>query len=702
MIGSKFVIWQEDIMFSVKEFNSKLNEKVLNNYTETIAEIDRIKEESLKVSISGIKEDVFLFFNNLSKLILKNVKLESILNESYFVDNSFEELMEQNHDLYMDILPDNYEKSYANPKYSSVIFGQEYGPILSGFYSIYMDYIDLAYKHKLYRMYDLNKLFIAVYELIKKDEFEVDKIRELIQLKINESIERDMDISLNEEMNSEYRVYTDIPSYSDFFDLRYLFRYGRYISEADVETAKALNKLPQEKIDGFAEVIAKAYLHGFISQNRDRGSRGVVKMLYAVGQERVVKQLLVCLKNYNLKPHIYTILSSEANKQFNYDHRFDNVLYITEEYINKKQKAYEMSAEKYKKLLVDISGMCGIVKFGEEPFIPESKGACLKLSDNQNQLMQKYSIHITQVQDKYIPKDAISFCKVGLPSYEIGEKYDEILEAFIRINMMDSSKYEYIQQLIIDALDKGDYIHIKGKNNNLTDIKVKLKKIQIPEKQTNFLNCGADLNIPLGEVFTTPVLKGTNGILNIEEIYIQGFRYINLMLRFENGYITQYDCKNFKNDEENKKYIRENLLHSYDTLPIGEFAIGSNTLAYTVSKKYNIVHKLPILIVEKMGPHFAIGDPCYSWSEENPIYNLIVNKEIISKENEKTAKRRTNVKEAYTNIHTDLTLPYDSVDYIIAVAENGKVIDIMRNGRFVLEGTELLNEPFINDGKDII
>lgn len=686
-------------MFNVKGFNSMLNKGVLNNFTETITEIGRIKEETLNMSMNSTKEEYILFFNDLSEVILKNIELERILNESYFADKSFEELKEQNRSLYDSILPDNYEKSYANPKYSSVVFGKEYGPILSGFYSMYMDYVDLAYKHKIYRMYYLNRLFIDVYQLIKKDEFKVDKIIEIIQLKTNESVERDIDISLNEEMNPEYRFYTDVPLYSDLSDLRYLFRYGRYISESDIETAKALNRLPQERIDSFAEVIAKAYLHGFISQNRNRGSRCVVKMLYAIGQERVVKKLLSYMNSYNLKPHIYTVISSEANKQFNYDHRFDSALYVTEEYINKKEKAYEKAAEKYKEFLIDISGMCGIVKFGEQPFIPESKDNCLELSNSQNLLMKKYNMHITQVQDKYIPKDAISFCKVGLPSYEIGENYDEILEDFIRINMMDSSKYEYIQQLIIDALDKGEYIHIKGKGNNLTDIKVRLKKIEIPEKQTNFLNCGADLNIPLGEVFTTPVLNGTNGVLNIEEIYIQGFRYINLMLRFKNGYITDYGCKNFKNDDENKKYVKENLLRSYDTLPMGEFAIGSNTLAYIISKRHNVVHKLPILIVEKMGPHFAIGDPCYAWGEENAIYNLLVNKEIISKENEKTAMRKTNVKEAYTNIHTDITLPYDSVDFIAAIAEDGKVIDIMRDGRFVLEGTELLNEPFTNDSK---
>ena len=37
-----------------------------------------------------------------------------------------------------------------------------------------------------------------------------------------------------------------------------------------------------------------------------------------------------------------------------------------------------------------------------------------------------------------------------------------------------------------------------------------------------------------------------------------------------------------------------------------------------MARKYGIEDKLPILIAEKTGPHFAFGDTCYSWQGENP------------------------------------------------------------------------------------
>ena len=268
----------------------------------------------------------------------------------------------------------------------------------------------------------------------------------------------------------------------------------------------------------------------------------------------------------------------------------------------------------------------------------------------------------------------------------------------MEINTLDSDKWERIQNEIIKALDKGDFIHVKGCNGNRTDIKVKMQEISNPEKETNFENCVATVNIPVGEVFTSPVLKGTNGILHLEEIFLDGLKYINLELVFKDGYIDEYNCSNFEEESKNKKYVEENLLFPNKTLPLGEFAIGTNTLAYVIAQKHNIVPILPILIGEKMGPHFAVGDTCYSYSEDERVYNPFDGKEIIAKDNEKSILRKTDIENAYTQCHTDITIPYDSLEFINAISKDGEIIEVIKNGRFILKGTEELNEPFNAEG----
>ena len=113
-----------------------------------------------------------------------------------------------------------------------------------------------------------------------------------------------------------------------------------------------------------------------------------------------------------------------------------------------------------------------------------------------------------------------------------------------------------------------------------------------------------------------------------------------------------------------------------------------------MAQKHDIVNILPVLIVEKMGPHFAIGDTCFSWSEDTVVYNPLDKKEITARDNDKSLMRKTDINQAYTNVHTDITLPYDSLEFISVITEEKEIIEIIRNGRFVLAGTEELNKPF--------
>ena len=140
-------------------------------------------------------------------------------------------------------------------------------------------------------------------------------------------------------------------------------------------------------------------------------------------------------------------------------------------------------------------------------------------------------------------------------------------------------------------------------------------------------------------------------------------------------------------------YVKENVLMNHDTLPMGEFAVGTNTTAYRMAQKYDIVYKMPILIVEKMGPHFAVGDTCYSRSEDFKVYNPD-GKEIIARENDFSVLRDSEPEKAYFNCHTDITIPYHEIGEISFYDENGNKTVLIENGRFVLPGTELLNRAF--------
>ena len=297
-----------------------------------------------------------------------------------------------------------------------------------------------------------------------------------------------------------------------------------------------------------------------------------------------------------------------------------------------------------------------------------------------------------RLTNEYLPGDERSFTIISWPVPEIGEQYHEIFDETIKINTLDYKLYQKVQQTMIDALDKGEYVKVTGSGENQTDLKVMLHPLADPTKETIFENCVADVNIPVGEVFTSPVLEGTEGTLFVSKVFLHGLPYYNLKISFKEGKITEYTCTNFDSEEENKKYIFDNILHNHQTLPIGEFAIGTNTTAYAVAKKYDIADKYTILIAEKTGPHFAVGDTCYSWAEDVKVYNPD-GKEIIARDNSISILRKEDPSKAYFQCHTDITIPYDELGSIVVVAKDGTETEIIRDGRFVLPGTEILNEP---------
>ena len=124
---------------------------------------------------------------------------------------------------------------------------------------------------------------------------------------------------------------------------------------------------------------------------------------------------------------------------------------------------------------------------------------------------------------------------------------------------------------------------------------------------------------------------------------------------------------------------------------MGEFAIGTNTEAYRMALKYDILPLMPILITEKQGPHFAVGDTCFSHEEDLTTYNPD-GKKMIAKDNDYSLLRNTKPEKAYFNCHTDITIPYNELLDITIIKKDGSTLDIIKNGRFSLEETLPLNK----------
>ncbi|HIT61032.1 MAG TPA: aminopeptidase [Candidatus Fimousia stercorigallinarum] len=685
-----------------KELFREENEQMIERFTLSIRRIREIREEE---TVSPVYRE---YFCKMADFLLKMADLYELIGSGHAKDLSLDEWKTLNHSLYRDILPEHYEESYANPSYAVKKMGAVFGKILSFLYTEIRGEIIFAFEQRLFDMTIINELFLEIYNLFEQEDVTYRQIKDAVYWYISDYSDEMIMYRTREQMDAGLDFATSLIMDSDLTDLRYLYRYGEYISDNEIRTARFLNTFSEAEIERMAEIYTEGYREGFAINGMDISKKKLVNIRYSIGFERMMRAAVRQFRAMGLEPVIYRYAvhsinkrqmikigygSTSPNKQYEFDHRCDSAIYLDKALINRKLENLRKAYEEYAAEAAVFGGPACLEIFGETPFQPVQKEDVYTYHKGQEQLEVQYRGKANQIVNEYIKPEERSFTIIAYPMPEIGEQYEEIFREIVKVNTLDKDMYREIQQHLIDALDQAKTVHVIGNGENRTNIYVQMHPLEDPEHQTNFENCLADVNIPVGEVFTSPKLAGTHGTLHVSEVFLNELGYKDLCLTFEDGMIKDYTCKNFENEEDNQKYVKENVLYNRDTLPIGEFAIGTNTTAYVMAHKYDIVYKLPILIAEKMGPHFAVGDTCYSYCEETIVHNPD-GKEIIAKDNECSILRKTDPENAYFNCHTDITIPYEELGSITAIRADGTEISLIRDGRFVLPGTEKLNEAF--------
>lgn len=663
------------------------------------------RHELNKIALLELKKDVeetrefSSYFSKMADLLL-------YVNEIYDTkERTLEQLKQWNRIWYEEISQEQYAHSFGNPEFCTEKFGKEYGQIFAFLYAEMRSGFIYAIEERLFDLVINNELFLEISNLFLSGEEHPQKIKHIVFDHMRDYSEDVFEYRIREQLDPELDFATKIVMESDLSDPDILYQYGEYISENEIDTLKFLNKLPQEEITAMAKTYVDGFHEGFIINNIDMSPKRSVNIRYTIGFEPVVREAVRLFSEIGLAPIIYRsgvsvltrglhkigYVSSSPNPQYEYDHRYDQAIFFDNRFMKHKLECYHNAYEHYKDEAYVFAGPACMETFGEIPFLPENKEENLKLSKKQQELSVEFQMKASEIMNQYIKPEQRSFTIIAYPIPEIGDNFEEIFKEVVKVNTLDKDKYRQIQQHLIDALNQAVEVHIKGKGKNKTDLYVAMHEMDDPSKETNFENCLADVNIPVGEVFTSPKLTGTNGVLHVGEVYLNDLKFIDLEITFKDGMISEYTCKNFKTEEENKAFIKENLLYNRDTLPMGEFAIGTNTTAYVMAKTYDILYQLPILIVEKMGPHFAVGDTCYSHCEETEVHNPD-GKEIVAKYNECSKEGE------YFQCHTDITIPYEELDSICAITLGGDEILLIKDGKFVLSGTETLNEPLTEIG----
>ncbi len=666
--------------------------------------LERIREILNECTVSEKYKE---YFAERSDFLLCAARIYEKKRDGFLGERTMEECREDQKRLYRSILPENYGTSYANPAYAVEQFGEDAGQLLSFLCSELEGCIAHAFEGKLLELTLLFELFVQVYNCFEAED--IREAKQTIYWYFHDYSEIFVENQIRDMIDPENNFFADIILHADLTDVRYLYQYGLPVGENELGIAGFLNSMPEEDVQAMADTYTEGYRIGFEVTGKDLSKKKTVQIHYQIGFERMIRAAIRNFEKMGLQPTISRepvssflnkggekrgAYSTSLNRQYDFDHREDKAFYFDKAFVERRLEVLRTVFEQHKVQAAQHGGPAVLEVFGEMPFSPENKKAAIHYDEKQQQLSVYNASVSGQITNEYIRGEERSFTIIAYPVPEIGADFADIFAETVVINTLDYEKYQKMQQNIIDVLDQAERVEIVGKGKNRTNLTVAIRQLSDPEHQTAFENCVADVNIPVGEVFTSPVLAGTDGVFHVSEVFLNGLQYLDLELTFKDGMIISYTCGNFADEEENKKYIRDNVLMHHDTLPIGEFAIGTNTTAYRMAEKYKIADKLPILIAEKTGPHFAVGDTCYSHAEDTAVYNPN-GKEIVARDNEISLLRKKDMSKAYFNCHTDITIPYDELGAVTVVRKDGSREDIIRDGLFQTAGAEELNQPLL-------
>ncbi|MCR4647734.1 MAG: aminopeptidase [Lachnospiraceae bacterium] len=656
--------------------------------------ITEIVTESKGLGIYGpFFESLSLYAKGLTEIY------EDIKKNGPIGNKDVKELALRNEFLYGDI-EKNYDNSYLNHDVCEKKFG-ECGNFLCVFYAEITGMIPYVFEQDIDEIVIRLELFLEVYSAVQnaladKEEVKSETLKEILYFYVFDYTEDESLKRIKKQLTLDNAYANKILSDYDLSDERTLYAFGEYVGKNELETFRAMSLLDEETIVKMSETFTEGFKRGFEVARKDMSKKKTVNLRYRLGFERVAAKAAKQFKEMGLESVIYRagydIFSRSgifkagyygglANPQFDEDHKEDMSLILDGQLVTRRTEGIKAAYEALKREASEWAGPACMEIFGEESFVPKDSAHAPRYKADKQDLIRDFRKRSSEITNEYIKREERSFAIIAWPIPAIGD-FEKILPEIIKINTLDVEKYQKIQQTIIDTLDKADYIHVQGMNGNLTDLNVTLAVLNDPSKETSYENCLADVNIPLGEVFTSPVLKKTDGVLHVKEVFLNDLKFKNIKLDIKDGKIADYTCGNYEDEKKNRAFVEENLLFHYPTLPMGEAAIGTNTYAYAFAQKFDIFNKLPILIAEKMGPHFAFGDTCYSNEESVRVFNPD-GKEMIAKENG----------EPYTYCHTDITIPYDELGLLEAVSFSGERVKILENGKFVLAGCEELNIP---------
>ena len=389
-----------------KEDNAAIRER----YELALERIKMIREEH---TVSAELQDYFIQAANVVEAATEYLDFD-------YRQYSMEELEAGNQRLYGELQAEAYEKSYANPQYAEKQLGDS-GKVLSFLYTELLSLHRYARESRCSELTIHMELLIEIYNLYEdQDAFDIREVQKAIYYFYYDYCDVLVPDRTQEMYDARLDRYVQLVEQAELSDLRYLYGYGEAVSANEIRTAQYMNQLSQEEIDRLAFVYTDGYREGFEIAGIDLSKKKYVNLHYAVGQERMIRAAIRQFRELGLEPIIFLpavsrlnqrqnrrngVVATPVNRQYDYDHRYDEGIYLDSALMERKLEVLEQSYETYREFMQGYAGPAVVETFGEAPFEPVEKPESIALTKKQQDLTVEYTAQAGRLVNRYINRE---------------------------------------------------------------------------------------------------------------------------------------------------------------------------------------------------------------------------------------------------------------------------------------------------------
>ena len=160
------------------------------------------------------------------------------------------------------------------------------------------------------------ELFLECYHMFGEEELPTpENLRDTLYWYVSDYCGEMVEYRIRELVDPSLDFAARIILESDLTDIRYLYRFGEYITENEKKTAEFLAAQSQEDIDAMARTYTEGYRIGFEVTGKDLSRKKTVNIRYRLGFERMVRAAILQFREMGLSPVIYRSAAHAVNKR---------------------------------------------------------------------------------------------------------------------------------------------------------------------------------------------------------------------------------------------------------------------------------------------------------------------------------------------------------------------------------------------------